>query len=496
MWLTVQTLVGKGFNVLGTLALAWLLLPEHFGLVGLTFTVTIFSGLIQQAGLREVLIQRRDRFRRYGNAAFWMSLTAGLVAGGVMLLLAPLAAWFYEPDEPVTLMQLILVLAVASPINALGTVSNARLQSDLRFRAVAAVGVSASVVVITLKVILAAAGLGPFALVVPEPIVAAGRTAVLWRLAPPPVRPSLQLRRWRFLFSDSALVIGAAFFYVLIAQGDYVVLGRLTTDAVVGLYFFAYSVSMQTITLFTQNLTNVLFPTLSRLREDPERQTMAYVRASRLLAMLAVPVCLVQAAVADPLVRLLFEPKWYPTIPMIQLLSVAMALRTVGWPAASLLQSQGRFRTRMYLAMAGAALFFPIVVVGVRVTPRFSELWYAPGIGASLAIVLFYLTLATVTVYVAVRPTGRAWRLVLRIGTFPVIASVVSVGTGWLVANRMPDGGVWTLARLGVTLLLSAGIYLAMVRTIVPEQWAELRDRLASVIARPQRRRQSGHPAD
>ena len=38
--------------------------------------------------------------------------------------------------------------------------------------------------------------------------------------------------------------------------------------------------------------------------------------------LIAIPACLLQAALADPAVHLLFKPQWYPAIPVIQLLSI------------------------------------------------------------------------------------------------------------------------------------------------------------------------------
>jgi PST family polysaccharide transporter len=74
VWMTTQSLGLKLLSAASQLALAWLLQPTEFGLIGLAYAVTGFTALIQQAGLREILVQRHNRFRRWSNAAFWMSL--------------------------------------------------------------------------------------------------------------------------------------------------------------------------------------------------------------------------------------------------------------------------------------------------------------------------------------------------------------------------------------------------------------------------------------
>ena len=87
-WLTAQTLGSKLVNTVGQVILARLLLPESWGLVGEAYTITAFAGLIQQAGLREILIQRQSHFRRWANPAFWMSLTLGCMGALIMVMLA------------------------------------------------------------------------------------------------------------------------------------------------------------------------------------------------------------------------------------------------------------------------------------------------------------------------------------------------------------------------------------------------------------------------
>src|SRR5437870_1122481 len=57
-WLTAQTLGAKAVGFVGQIILAWYLAPDDFGLVGLALTVAAFAGLIQQAGLKEILIHR------------------------------------------------------------------------------------------------------------------------------------------------------------------------------------------------------------------------------------------------------------------------------------------------------------------------------------------------------------------------------------------------------------------------------------------------------
>src|SRR4029079_16210564 len=63
------------------------------------------------------------------------------------------------------------------------------------------------------------------------------------------------------------------------------------------------------------------------------------------------------------LVRLLFGHKWDAAIPVLQVLSLGMAFRLMGFPATSLIQAQGRFRTNVVTLSCLTATFLSLVAV-------------------------------------------------------------------------------------------------------------------------------------
>ena len=183
----------------------------------------------------------------------------------------------------------------------------------------------------------------------------------------PPIRLAPQVRRWRFMIGDSGLIIASWFFYLIITQGDYMILGILHPAYIVGIYFFAFNLSIQAVSIFTINVWGVLVPALTRLTDQPRRQLEAFLAASRMLAVAGVPVSLLVGAAADPAIHLFFAPKWQPAIRVVEVLSIGMTLMLVGAPAVSLLQARGRFRTMLKLAAGFALVFVILVTIGAYI---------------------------------------------------------------------------------------------------------------------------------
>src|SRR5262249_284523 len=105
--MTTQTIFTKPLVVVSQLVLAWKLQEEDFALVALALAATAFPSLIQQIGVREVLIQRHHDFDALANPATWLSVTIGLLAALAIAVAGPITAQIYHEPK---LIGLVLVL--------------------------------------------------------------------------------------------------------------------------------------------------------------------------------------------------------------------------------------------------------------------------------------------------------------------------------------------------------------------------------------------------
>lgn len=362
-WLALQGVLNKALSFFAQFALAWFLAKEDFGLVAMALSVTVFIGVIQNAGVAEVLVQRAKSLPRWINIGFWLSMTMGLIAALLTVLASFAFAKFYQ--EP-RLVGLLLVLAISFPIQSAGTVSKAVLQSGMRFKRIASIGVTINMFRVVLSILLSWAGMGAWAVILPIPISMALQTAMYINAAPLKIRLNPQVGRWRFLLSKSSVLMLSSFAVAIIAQGDYFILGRMSTTEQLGLYFFAFSFAAQAIRLFAADIAQVFLPALSKFRRDTDRQIDAYRRASHTINLVIMPLCFFQAALADPLFALLFEDRWQPSVPLVQMILIGMAFRVLAGPSKSLMKAQGRFTSMMLFEYAFAAIFLAGVYLAAR----------------------------------------------------------------------------------------------------------------------------------
>ena len=357
-----------------------------------------------------------------------------------------------------------MMLAIAPPIRAVALVPRAKLQIDMRFGLLAKTMVVTQALQTVLTVALAALNYGAYSVILPVPLIEVIRAAVYWWVVRSPIRLNIQLRRWRYLVSDAFYTFIAEICFRVVLQGDYVTLALLYGVGEMGLYYFAFNLSLQTISLFTTNLAKVLFPALSQLQTDSQRQVRAFIKSARLLALVAIPGCFLQATVADDFVRALYKPEWYGAIPLIQIFSIAFAFRAVGGSDQSLMMAQGRFKTLMLWAFSTMILFLLCILTGA---------WFSV-VGAAIGLLVFSIVVGPCGAYVAIRTGGGRWRDVWDIYARPMLSAAAAAAIGWLASRMIPavPGLAWW--RIAVIVLIGSGSYTGIVWQIARPQLQEI----------------------
>jgi PST family polysaccharide transporter len=465
-YLVAGSTVAKLVNIGAQVVLAYLLSKEDFGVVALAYTITVFIQVIEQGGVCDVLIQRRN-FRLWAIPGFWLALALGITSSLLIALSAPVASAIFRNEQ---LKWVMLALAPSSIANVLLIVPRAQLSRQLRFRALAAINVASLMLQNLLTVLFAALGFGPYSFILPVPITSSLMAAAAWWWARPPWSLRPHIRRWRYLIADTTRLLAAELQRAFIDQSGYLLLGIFRTAEAVGLYWFGFRFSIQLLQLFAFNLMNVLFPALTKLNDQPRAQFQGFLKAQRILATFGVSSCLLQAATADPLVRWLLPEKWIPSIIVMQILCLGMSTRIVGGSSYALLKSQGRF---------SAILWSRWAFVTVQVLGLLAVLLLGGGI-ASVALVVAAVAgiSGPISFYIAILQYGAGWREVADVMVRPVLFAVIAVGTAWAVSLGMAQAGYGSLAQLMEIVVIGAGLNILFawlwMRPVWDDLWARV----------------------
>jgi len=465
--MSAQTMVTKVATTLGQLALAAILLPEAFGLIALAFAVRSYASVIQEAGIREVLIREQERLGRWANAGFWLVTTLGFAAAALMILIAwPASMLLTEPG----LVGLILVLAGGQPAMAMAIVPQAVLERDMRFKWVALVEGLTAIGQMLLTVALAWMGFEAYSFAIAVSVAAWARFWMLWIRADVTLRGRPQMRRWPRFFKAGLPTSGAAVLERTVQQSDYLILGIISRDpGLVGHYFFAFNQSTMVSQLLVGSLVRILVSSLSALKDDVVRQVNAFLQATRVLAIIAIPLGVLQATLARPFLTLLFGERWAPAIPLLEILSIIAGFGATCWPAISLLMAQGRYVVRLWLRLGGAIVFVAFALAGTLIGRSYE----ATAIGLALGVSAFRLINGPIVMWVACKPGGTPMVTILRVlFTSMIGASVtlipIALLTRWGLAEAGVTGWQGHVAHLCISPALGLPLYWAWCKVAQP----------------------------
>ncbi len=461
LWLLFQGLSGRVASFFSQLVLAKLLLPEAFGQIGLAYTVTAVVTAIVSFGIDDVLLTRSRHIRLWVAPAFWSSLALALAGMVLMLAISPIAARLYHAPG---LVGLIAVMAINLPLGAASTVPVTRLRAGLSFRYLSTYASLETLGIQLGTIACAAAGLGAYSFVVPLPLAAGIKAVIFWRKAPMAIRPGHRLLQYRHLIGSGLVVLSTRLMITLVNQGDYIVLGLLATQSVVGVYFFAFRLAAQPLQMLAGSFGNVLFPAFTQLGHEPGRQMEAALRASRILAYAITPVCFLQAAEARPLLHLMFGTRWDGAVPLVQILSLGLPGDALAWVAGALLIARGEFKRDLRLVALFTPPFFVCVLLGV---------WLGGAIGVAIGVSLYYALIKPLNSWMVFRRAMRV-RDVLQIYVLPLALGLVTIGAAaWLGA--FPASRLVQIVLIGVCGPL---FYVAGLRVVAPATLSEMMSHL------------------
>ncbi len=478
---TLQTVINKLATVVALWVVAWRLGPDEFGISSLAIALGMYLMVLPPMTVGDVLIAHQNRYELVRHAARRMALTVGGVTALVIALIAPLLARANPEYPPFTLTALLWVIALRPIGEALCPIALADLRRDLRYRAIALADGSIQIAATITTVVMALAGANAFALVVPQVVATFVKALCYARAAGrhgacPPLPQWMRARVARFMWRDYALAAIAQYAHNVVIMLPIVVLGYLSNEDETGFYSFAFMLSAQANTVIASQLGTVLQPIFGRLGADPARQLAGFTRVLRALGAIAIPLTLVQAALAVPLFHVAFAERWQPAIGSFAVLSVLEGFYFATAPTMSMLRAQRRFATYFawqvsHLIMA-ATLFAFVATAG-------------GAFGVSCASLGCWMVSLPIAVWLCGRTSGLT--LGQSVATFArpwMLAAPAAAGVWWLSAWLDGMGTAGQVFALAVAGPLAVAVCWIGMRWTQPAVWADLAPIIESMLAR------------
>ncbi|HEY1793807.1 MAG TPA: lipopolysaccharide biosynthesis protein [Opitutaceae bacterium] len=306
-WQTLTVVARQLLSLAVFAALARLLDPAAFGLVGLVGVYLSFIMIFADQGISTALIQRKELTNEHLDTAFWFNLAcSAALALGTIAFAGRIAAFFGQPE----LVPLLRWSSLALVINAASAIHATLFVRDMDFRQPAIRALLANVVGGIVGIAMALLGFGVWSLVGQQLASASAGAVFLWSVSP--YRPSFRFspEKFRDLFNISFSVFLTAILWFLSTRLDQVVVGRFAGAVALGLYVIAAKGPDLAQLLTHQPMADVALPALARLQDNNAKMCKAIYDGMRLNALVSFALFIGLAAVAPNLIAALFGNRW------------------------------------------------------------------------------------------------------------------------------------------------------------------------------------------
>lgn len=362
-------------QMVSTIALARLLTPDDFGLVGIIAPVAALISLFADAGLSTAALQAKEIAHEQASGLFWANVALGLVSALVLGASGPLMAQFYGRPE---LGAIAPAYAGSLLISSLSTQHMALLRRQMAFRRVAFIGVSAAFGSAAVAIILAWLRWGYWALVTMAYANAVVNLALAWyalKWLPGPPARNVGLRK---MMRFGGYVAGGNLMYLVSENMVPMIIGRTSGATDVGLFGRASRLAEQFIDQVSAPLSQVALPVLSKLQDEMPRLKEAIYQILEKVTVLTFALAGLLVVSGSDVVVLLLGISWQKAGVAVQLLAVGALV----WPVSRLFASAmiGLGHSRAMFSWSWLALAIRLLAVGIGTA------WGLVGAAAAVAV--------------------------------------------------------------------------------------------------------------
>jgi len=435
------------------IVMARLLDPEHFGIFALAFFFFSLFDLRGKLGLDYAFIQRQPTTAELLSTHLTLQTLASFVTLALVAIVAAFATQFHYPAA---LAPVLIALAGAMVVDAVGATARVALEKELAFARPTAITSLAFFLSYVAAIFLALNGFTYWALVGQVVVNVAVSAVGYWWMIRLRQRAFFHfhfdraLARWMLRFS-AVLGIGALATTVLL-QFDNFLVGTLVSAAALGFYAQAYKVAQWPTGLVTHIVSRAALPTYAKLQNDPLRLAKAFEMTLWLILTLATPLALALFVAAPDFLRLLYGDRWLPSAPLLRALIGYSILRPLLDDAGALFAAIGQPK-KITIALIVQAV--TLVAAGLPLTLGYNAFGTALAVGLAfvVGIALTYRFLSlTLPVHLARLFLPTIFSALASVALYYVFANVVDLNALPLVAVVVLKGG-FTAAMFFATLL-------------------------------------------
>ncbi len=362
-WVTILQAVTTLGQLLIRFILANILFPDEIGLIAIITVITELLVMAADMGFNASVIQRKTIENKHVSTAFYLNMAfAAVLTLLVFFTAGPVSAFYAD----VRLEELLKIISVIILIRASVSVQVGLLDRELNFKKIVIISLIALVISSVVKIILAKSGYGAKSIALGDILNQVLIAGFLWITTTwKPKLKEVSMKTFRELFSFGGNVMLVNTINHLSSKADLMFIGKLAGTFATGLFSVAAMVSDMLVSVINSIVQRVLFPSFSRIQDDPERIQVGYLQATKFISLMGIPICVGIFFLSNEIVTLFLQESYQPAILLIQILSFRAIFNSMGgvlW--GQVLKAKGRSRLVLTLTIVKLVALFAFIMAG------------------------------------------------------------------------------------------------------------------------------------
>ncbi len=368
-WRFAERVGAQGVKMLVEIVLARILLPEDYGIVAI---VTIFITILQvfvDSGLANALIQKKDADDLDFSSVFWFNIVWCLILYGLLFLVAPLIAAFYN-NEMIT--PVLRVLGIQVIIASVKNVELAYVSRTMQFKRFFFATLGGTIGAAVVGIWMAYHGYGVWALVAQHIFNTFVDTVILFATVKWHPKRQFSFARLKGLLSFGWKLLAAALLDTIYTDIRQLIIGKVYTEADLAFYNRGQQYPQLAVSNINASIDSVLLPTMSREQNHTARVKAMTSRAIKTSTYLMAPLMIGLAVIGEPLIRFLLTEKWLPSVFYMRIFCLTFLFYPLHTANLNALKAMGRgdlflkleiLKKVISIAMLAATVFISVEAI-------------------------------------------------------------------------------------------------------------------------------------
>lgn len=369
LWNLMERACTQGAQLLVSIILARLLMPEAYGILALITVFVNLATVVVETGFGSSVIQKKDITKQQINVIFTFNLLVAAVLCSILWALAPMIASFYSNYDQALLVKVIRIYSLILPLGSVTSIQTAVLYRDMQFKKLFVVHLLVTLISSTVGITMAYMGAGVWALVFQQ--LSAKAVTLLILLVAVKWKPWLnfQFLQAGKMFRFGGNILLNRLLNMLYHQVSSLVIGKKYNPDTLAYYTKGNTFPSIVATNTDYALQKVMFSAYSKYQDDLEKVKNMMRKTICLSTFILSPLMFGMLACTENFIRVVLTDKWLPSTIYMQIFCVSFFLQPIGTTAAQALNGIGRSDLTLKIGIAtkvtGIVLVFAAVPFGV-----------------------------------------------------------------------------------------------------------------------------------